>query len=117
GHAVARRRRRQIDHAAIESVAVAEALAHVVVDRDVADLRLQHLAAAPRRRAEHDIAAGILVAHGRDVARLAAEDIEHAHAVVPRRDLRERADAHVILEIAYALPVHGDLPRRYARVG
>src|SRR5207245_10839256 len=42
-HAVARRRRRQVDHAAIEAMAVGETLAALVVDRDVAQLRLQQL--------------------------------------------------------------------------
>ena len=88
-HAVARAGRRQVDHAAIEAMAVRKALAHVVVDRNVAGRRLQHLAATSRGRTEDDVAAGIRVTHRRHFARFAAQDVEHAHAVVGRCDLRE----------------------------
>jgi hypothetical protein len=42
----------------------------------------------------------------RHLARLAAEDIEHAYAIFAGGDLREGADADEILEIANALLVH-----------
>ena len=48
GDAVARGGWRQIDDAAIEAMAVRETLAHIVIDRNVADFRLEHLTAASR---------------------------------------------------------------------
>jgi hypothetical protein len=42
GNTVPRGRRRQIDDAAVEAMAGIEALAHIVVDGDVADRRLQY---------------------------------------------------------------------------
>ena len=103
GHAVARGRGRQVHHAAVEAVAGRQPFAHVVVDRDVADGRLEHRAALAGRGAEHHVAARIGVAHRRDLARFAAQDVEHADAVLARGDLRERADADVVLEVADAL--------------
>src|SRR5258708_4458733 len=87
-------------------MAVAQTLAHVVIDRNRAELGLQCLAAAARRRTEHDIASRILVSDRRNVTRLAAENIEHAYAILARRNLRQRADPHVIFEVAYALSIH-----------
>ena len=101
-HAVVGRRRRQVDDAAIEAVPVLQPLAHVVVDRDVAGRRFQHLAAAAGRGAEHHVAAAPGMADGRDLARLAAQDVEHAHAVFAGRDLGQRFDAGEVLEGADA---------------
>jgi hypothetical protein len=67
-HAVARRGRWQIDHAAVELVARLETFQHAVVDRDVTFRRLHGLPAPPGRRAEYDIAAGIAVTDRRDAA-------------------------------------------------
>ena len=50
------------------------------------------------------------MADRRDVARLAAEDVEHADAIFARGDLRERADADEVLEVADALLVHVGSP-------
>ena len=98
-----RRRGRQVDHAAVEAVPGLQALAHVVVDRDRPGRRLQHLAAPPGRGAEDDVAAAPGMAHRRHLARLAAQDVEHADAVL--RGSRSRAselDADVVLEVADA---------------
>ena len=110
GHAVARGAGRQIDHAAVEAVAVVEALAHAVIDRDRAGRGVEGLAAAPRRGAEHDVAARPGVADRGDLGRFAAENVEHADAVLARRDLGQRADAHEVLEVAVALLVHVGSP-------
>ena len=107
--AVSGSRWREIDHAAIEAMPVIQSFEDVVVDGHVADRCLQHLPAAPRRSTEHDVATRIGVTYGRHVARLAAQDVEHAHAIVAGGNLRERADAHEILEIPNAASVHPDL--------
>src|SRR5262249_6810537 len=91
--AVARRRWRQVDDAAVESMPVVQPFEHAVVDGYVADGRVEHLTAPSGRSAEHDIAAGIRVSYGRHVTRFAAEYVEHADAVLARRDLSERAHA------------------------
>src|SRR5204863_2948811 len=109
GDAVARGGWRQIHDAAIEAMAGGKTFTHIVVDRNVADFRLEHLPTASRRCAIHDISAGIFVADRRDLARLAAEDVEHANTVVARRDLGERADADVVLEVCDSLSVHDRL--------
>ena len=123
GHAIARGRRRQVDDAAIEAVPGLHPFAHVVVDGDVAVRRRECLAALAGRGAEDDVAARVGVAHRRHVARLAAEDVEHADAVVAGGDLRQRADADEVLEVVDALLVHeallqtpaaGASPRRAA---
>src|SRR5471032_2344342 len=57
GHTIARRCRRQVDHAAVEAMAGVDAFKYVVVNRHRAKRRFQHLASFARRRAEHDIAA------------------------------------------------------------
>jgi len=112
GDTVARRGRWQIDHAAVETVAVLQTLEHVVVHGDIADRRFQHLPTPPRRRAENDVAARIRMANRRDLARLAAEYVQHAHTVFAARRLRKRADANVIFEFTCALSVHGLPPAR-----
>ena len=104
--AVARSRRRQVDDAAVESVAVVDALEDIVVHGHSADWRLQPLAAPSGRRAEDDVAAGIVMANRRDLARFAAHDVEHADAIVAGGDLRQRFDADVILESADACGLH-----------
>ena len=96
GDAVAHPRGRQVDDAGVEGVPGVEPLADVVVDRDVAGRRLQHLAGAARRGAEDDVAAGEGVARRRHLARLAAHDVEHADPVVAGRDVGQRADAEVV---------------------
>src|SRR5207302_5828830 len=82
----------------------------VVVDGNSAVRGLQHLPAAARRRPERDVAARIGVPDRRHLARLAAEDVEHADPILARRDLRQGADAYVIFEVADALLIHLDLP-------
>ena len=89
---------------------VLEPLPDVVVHGDIADPGFEHLTAPARRGSEHHVAARIFMADRGDVARFSAEDVEHADAILARRNLRERADPHVIFEVAYALPVHVDLP-------
>ena len=71
-HAVAHARRRQVDDTGVEGEPRVEAFAHAVEDRDVADRRLQCLAAAAGRGAEGDIAAGKCVADRRYLAGFAA---------------------------------------------
>src|SRR4030095_4359656 len=100
GDAVARTRGWQVDHAAVEPMSVGQPLAHVVVDGDVGDLGFEHLTAPTRRRPEHDVAAGIFMTDRRHLARLAAEDIEHAYAIFAGGDLREGAEAAQILEVS-----------------
>ena len=109
GDAISGSRRREIDHATIEAMPVVESFENAVVDGHVADRCLQHLPAASRRSAEHDVATRIGVTYGRYIARLASEDVEHAHAVVAGGNLRERADAHEILELPYTPSVHANL--------
>jgi hypothetical protein len=87
GDAIARRRRRQIDDAAVEAVPRLHALAYAVIDGNIPQRRFQHLAASSRRRAEHDVAAGIDVPDGSHVLRLPAQDVEDADPVLTRRDL------------------------------
>ena len=86
GDAVAHPGRRQVDDAGGEGEPGVEPLAHVVEDRDVADRRLQHLPAAPRRGAEDDVAAGEGVADRRHLPALAAQDVQHANPVLARGD-------------------------------
>ena len=96
GDAVAHAGRRQIDNAGVEGETVVEAFTDIVVDRDVADRRRQHLAATAGRRPEHDIAAGKGVADRRDLARLAAENVEHANPVCARGDIGRASYAEII---------------------
>ena len=110
GDAVAHARGRQVDDAGVEGVAGVQALAHVVEHRDVADRRLQHLAAAARRSAEHHVAAREDMAGRRHLARFAAEDVEHADAVAAGGDVGERIDADEIREGWNALGMHGWSP-------
>jgi hypothetical protein len=110
GDTVPRGRRREVDDTAIEAMAGIEALADIVVDGDVADRSLQHLPLTPGRSAEHDIAPRISVPHRRDLARLAAEDIENADAILARCNLSEGADADVIFEISDIIASHGRDP-------
>ena len=111
GDAVAHARGRQVDHAGVERVAGVQALAHVVEHRDVADRRLQHLAAAPRRGAEDDVAAGERVAGRRHLARFAAQDVEHADAVAAGGQVGQRVDAQVVGKAGDALGIHGGAPQ------
>ena len=111
GHAVAHGGGRQVDHAGVEAQPGVQALAHRVEHRHVAHRRLQFLAAAAGRGAEGDVAAGKGVAHRRDVAALAAQDVEHADPILARGDLGQRVDADEILEARNALLVHGSSPR------
>ncbi len=60
GHAVACRRRGQIDHATVEAVPRSKAFKYVVEDRHRPKLGLQYLAPLARRGAEYDVASGIL---------------------------------------------------------
>ena len=55
GYTVARGRWRQVDHTAIETMAVVESLEHVVIDGDVTERRLQHLTAPAGRSAEYHV--------------------------------------------------------------
>ena len=106
GDAVPGAGRRQVDHTTVEAVPRLEALSDIVVDRDIADRRLENLAAAAWRGAEHHVPARVGMAHRCHVARLATQDVEHADPIVARGDLVERADAHVVLEAADALLEH-----------
>ena len=106
GDAVPGAGRRQVDHTTVEAVPRLEALSDIVVDRDSADRRFQDLATAAWRGAEHHVAARVGVPDGSDVARLAAQDVEHADPIIAGGDLVERADAHVVLEAADALLEH-----------
>jgi hypothetical protein len=103
--AVPGRRRGQVDDPGVEPVPVGQAFEHVVVDGDVAQGG-RHRPALAGRGAEDDVAAGVLMAHRGDIARLASEDVEHAHPVVLGGDLGQRTDADVELELADALLVH-----------
>ena len=100
GHPVARGGRRQVDDAAVEAVPGFQPLADAVVDGNVAGGRGQRLAAPAGRSAEDDVAAGPGMAHGRDLARLGAEDVEDADPVVAGGHLRKRADADEVPELA-----------------
>src|SRR5215470_15114871 len=73
---------RQVDDAGIEDMSVVKPLTHVVVNRYIADGRLQHLPAPPRRRPEYDVASGECVADRRHLPRFAAQDVEHADPVL-----------------------------------
>ena len=106
--------RRQVDHADVEFVAIIDALADVVIDRDRAGRGLQHLAPAARRCAEHDIAARIGMADRRDAARFVAEDIQHANPVLAGRHFGQRVDADEILELIDTRIAHCN-PRPVAR--
>ena len=109
GHAVAHARGRQVDDAGVERVAGVQPFAHAVEDGDVADRGRQHLAAAARRGAEHDVAAGEHMAGRRDLARLAAQDVEDADTVAAGRHVGQRVDAQVVGESGNASCVHGGL--------
>jgi hypothetical protein len=85
--------------------------AYVVVDGDVADRSLQDLAATAGRGAEDDIAAGIGVPDRGHLTRFPAEDVENTDPILARRDLREGADADVVLEISDTGASHGRDPR------
>src|SRR5574337_851592 len=50
------------------------------------------------------------MAHRRDLGRFAAEDIEHAHPVVPGGDLGQGTDPHEVAEVAYSLLEHAVSP-------
>jgi hypothetical protein len=67
GHAVARGRRRQIDHSAVEPMPGLQPFSHVVEDRNIACGRRKHLSAFAGRRTEYDIRARESVAHRRHV--------------------------------------------------
>ena len=95
-YAVAHAGRRQVDDAGIEGEPRIEAFAYAVEDRDVADGRLQHLAAPARRGTEHHIAAGEGMAHRRDLPGFAAKDVEHAHSIGGGSDLIEQIDAEIV---------------------
>ena len=101
---------RQVHDAAIEAVAGIETLAHIVVDGDVADRSLQDLAASAGRGAEHDVAARIGVPDRGHLTRFPAENVENADPILVRRDLREGADADVVLEISDSRASHGRDP-------
>ena len=109
-HAVAHARGRQVDDAGVEGVPGVEPLADVVVDRDVADARLQHLPGAARRGAEDDVAAGEGVARRRHLPALAAGDVEHDDLVLGGGDLGQRADAEVVGKPLDALVIHCPFP-------
>ena len=107
GHAVAHARRRQVDDAGVERMPGVQAFAHVVEHRDVADGCLQHLAAAAGRGAEGHVAAGEGVAGRRDLARFAAQDVEHADAITASGEIGQRVDADEVREGRNALSMHG----------
>src|SRR5208282_4890470 len=100
---------RQVDHTAIETVPGLKAFEDVVENRNIADRRLQYLAPAPGRSTEYDVATRISVSDGRNLTRFAAQYVQDAHAVFPRRDLGEGACAHVVLELTDTSLVHAGL--------
>ena len=73
-----------------------EPLAHIVEDRNLSRGRLESLPTAARRSTKDDIAAGKSVANGSYLARLSAQDVQHAYPVITRGNVLERRRAEVI---------------------
>ncbi len=109
GDAVAHAGGGQIDDAAVEREPVVEPFPHIVVDRDVAHRRREHLAAAPRRSAENHIATGKSMTDRCNLSRLPTHDIEDAHAIGTHSHITQRVDAEVVGKSRDALLVHGPL--------
>ena len=111
GHPVAHAGGRQVHDADIERVTGIQPFADIVEDRNVARRGLQDAARPAGRCAEHDVCPGKGVAGRRDLPGFAAQDVQHANPVVPRRHVAERADAEIVGEPLDALLVHGLLLR------
>ena len=109
---VAHRRRRQMDHADIEVVAVVETFADIIIDGYWADGGFKHFAAPPGRGAEHDVAPRIGMADGSHGAQLVAKNIQNADIVFARGNVCQRSYAHEILKLLESMMIAHSNPQK-----